>query len=238
MKTGPGPVAIARMSALLALTMAATAAGGETVASVLGKTRAKGLGLTEAEREGLISLTLVALKKEQLLEVWVNRAEGPPRRIRSYPFTANSGGPGPKLREGDGQIPEGIYRIESLNPNSRYHLSIKLDYPNAFDRARGEEDGREKLGFDIFIHGKAVTIGCIPIGDEAIEDLFTLVAEVGVKKVKAILAPCDFRVGAEAPAIEAIGWEGDLYELLREAMRPYVMPELRPVAPKPSAPPE
>jgi murein L,D-transpeptidase YafK len=238
MKTGPGPVAIAWMSALLALAMAATATGGETVASVLGKTQAKGLGLTETEREGLVSLTLVALKEERLLEVWANRAEGPPRRIRSYPFTASSGGPGPKLREGDGQIPEGIYRIESLNPNSRYHLSIKLDYPNAFDRARGEEDGREKLGFDIFIHGKAVTIGCIPIGDEAIEDLFTLVAEVGVKKVKAILAPCDFRAGAEAPAIDGIGWEGDLYELLREAMRPYVMPELRPVAPKPSAPPE
>jgi len=236
MKPVRGPFSIALASALLAASGAAK--GEETVASVLEKTRAKGLGLTGAEREGLVSLTLVALKKEQFLEVWANRDGQAPQRIRRYPFTASSGGPGPKLREGDGQIPEGIYRVEFLNPNSSYHLSIKLDYPNAFDRARGEEDGREKLGFDIFIHGKAVTVGCIPIGDEAIEDLFTLVAEVGVKKVKAILAPCDFRAGAEAPAIDGIGWEDDLYELLREAMRPYVMPELRPVAPKPSAPPE
>lgn len=220
MKTGLGPMAIALVSALLAATTAAS--GEETVESVLAKTRAKGLGLTKTEREGLVSLTLVALKEEQVLEVWADRKGGAPVMIRRYPFTASSGGPGPKLREGDGQIPEGIYRVEYLNPNSSYHLSIKLDYPNAFDRARGAEDGRKKLGFDIFIHGKAVTVGCIPIGDEAIEDLFTLVAEVGVKKVKAILAPCDFRAGAKAPEIDGIGWEEDLYELVGEAMRPYV----------------
>jgi murein L,D-transpeptidase YafK len=219
-------MAIALVSALLAAMAAAP--GEETVASVLEKTRAKGLGLTAAEREGLASLTLIALKQERLLEVWVDREGQAPQRIRRYPFTASSGGPGPKLREGDGQIPEGIYRVPSLNPNSRYHLSIKLDYPNAFDRARGAEDGREKLGFDIFIHGKAVTIGCIPIGDEAIEDLFTLVAEVGVKKVRAILAPCDFRTGAEAPDIDGIAWEEDLYELVREAMRPYVAADPKP----------
>jgi murein L,D-transpeptidase YafK len=219
-------MAIALVSALLAAMAAAP--GEETVASVLEKTRAKGLGLTAAEREGLASLTLIALKEERLLEVWVDRDGQAPQRIRRYPFTASSGGPGPKLREGDGQIPEGIYRVPSLNPNSSYHLSIKLDYPNAFDQARGAEDGREKLGFDIFIHGKAVTIGCIPIGDEAIEDLFTLVAEVGVKKVRAILAPCDFRTGAEAPAIDGIGWEEDLYELVSEAMRPYVTADPKP----------
>lgn len=124
MKPVRGPFAIALASALLAASGAAK--GEETVASVLEKARAKGLGLTGAEREGLVSLTLVALKEEHLLEVWANRDGQVPRRIRRYPFTASSGGPGPKLREGDGQIPEGIYRVEYLNPNSSYHLSNEL----------------------------------------------------------------------------------------------------------------
>lgn len=124
MKPVPGPFAIALTSALLAASGAAT--GEETVASVLERTRAKGLGLTKAEREGLDSLTLVALKEEQLLEVSANRDGQAPQRIRRYPFTATSGGPGPKLQEGDGQIPEGIYRVEYLNPNSSYHLSNEL----------------------------------------------------------------------------------------------------------------
>ena len=88
--------------------------------------------------------------------------------MRTFPFQGFSGTLGPKLREGDGQIPEGLYRIEYLNPNSSYHLSLKIDYPNAFDREKGRSDGRERLGYDIFIHGKSVTVGCIPIGDEAI----------------------------------------------------------------------
>jgi len=61
--------------------------------------------------------------------------------IKSYPFTGFSGGLGPKLREGDGQIPEGVYAIEYLNPNSQFHLSVKLDYPNVFDKAKGRADG-------------------------------------------------------------------------------------------------
>jgi murein L,D-transpeptidase YafK len=70
-----------------------------------------------------------------------------------------SGKAGPKLREGDGQVPEGIYRIDGLNPNSSYHLSLKLNYPNDFDLEQARTEGRTELGGDIFIHGKAVSIG-------------------------------------------------------------------------------
>lgn len=89
---------------------------------------------------------------------------------------AASGGPGPKLREGDLQVPEGVYRLTAFNPNSSYHLSLRVDYPNAEDRAAEDRavarsDRRTSLGGDIFIHGKAVSIGCLAIGDPGIEEL-------------------------------------------------------------------
>ena len=193
----------------------------QTITSVLKASRAKGLGFSEQESEWVRSLTTVALKEEQLLEVWGHGDSGTRQKIRTFPFTASSGELGPKLREGDGQIPEGVYQVEYLNPNSSYHLSIKIDYPNAFDREKGKADGRERLGFDIFIHGKSVTVGCIPIGDEAIEDLFTLVAEIGIAKVGVIIAPCDFRVRESQPEISGIEWEAELYEDIREALEPF-----------------
>jgi murein L,D-transpeptidase YafK len=64
-----------------------------------------------------------------------------------------SGGLGPKLGAGDRQGPERIYAIESLNPNSLFHLSMRLNYPNEFDQMRAKQDGRSDLGGDIMIHG-------------------------------------------------------------------------------------
>ena len=91
------------------------------------------------------ALALLGFKDEKRLEVWGQHA-GQWRRIRSYPMLAASGGAGPKLREGDLQVPEGLYRIEALNPNSQFHLSMKVDYPNALDRQQATFDGRDELG--------------------------------------------------------------------------------------------
>ena len=134
------------------------------------------------------ALVLAAYKQEKLLEVWARRGDHW-ARYRSYPVLAASGGPGPKLREGDRQVPEGFYRLTHLNPASSYHLSIRVDYPNAFDRARGREDGRTTLGGDIYIHGKAASIGCLAIGDDNIEELFTLMADVGLGNARIVIAP-------------------------------------------------
>lgn len=134
------------------------------------------------------SLTLVGLKEERKLEVWARGTTGWVL-YRGYPVLAASGGPGPKLREGDRQVPEGVYRLTHLNPASSYHLSIRVDYPNAFDRARGVEDRRTSLGGDIYIHGKAVSIGCLAIGDDNIEELFTLVSDTGLANARIVLAP-------------------------------------------------
>lgn len=162
------------------------------------------------------SLALIGLKEEKVLEVWAPR--GPEWvRVVSYPIQRASGKAGPKLKEGDYQVPEGFYQLEGLNPNSSFHLSMKVSYPNAFDREKAKEDGRTKLGGDIFIHGGAASIGCLAMGDEVIEELFVLVHHVGVKNVRVLLAPHDLR---HRPPSVSFGppWVPGLYAELREAL--------------------
>ena len=165
-------------------------------------------------------ITILAFKEERILEVWKKNESGW-RAVCSYPFTGFSGELGPKLIEGDGQIPEGVYEVEYLNPNSSFHLSIKIDYPNGFDRKMAARDGRKQLGDDIFIHGSTVTIGCIPIGDDKMEELFYLIAKNGYQNTKVIIAPCDFRRGKSHPVIDAVDWESNLYQLIEESLQKY-----------------
>lgn len=135
-------------------------------------------------------LVLIAYKQERELQVFGRaHVDSTWKKICSYPVTAASGGLGPKLREGDQQVPEGVYHIESLNPNSRYHVSMRLNYPNAFDRAMAKRDKRTSLGGDIMIHGGNASIGCLAVGNAAAEDLFVLAANARPQKVKVIIAP-------------------------------------------------
>jgi murein L,D-transpeptidase YafK len=97
------------------------------------------------------------------------------RLLKTFPILAQSGNPGPKHQEGDLQVPEGVYRIAVFNPESRFHLSLGLNYPNEADRARVDS---RKPGGDIYIHGSAVSIGCLAMGDEAIEQIFLLAYDV------------------------------------------------------------
>ena len=168
-------------------------------------------------------ITLIALKEERVLELWAVHGDSV-SFVTSYPFTAFSGNLGPKLREGDRQIPEGIYRIEGLNPNSRYHLSMKIDYPNEFDRKMAVIDGRTRLGGNIFIHGKSASIGCIAIGDPAIEELFILVAKIGRRNVTVIIAPRELRKRAP-PTATSPTWLPVLYEAIRLEMAKYPLTE-------------
>jgi murein L,D-transpeptidase YafK len=139
------------------------------------------------------SISILAFKEEEILEVWA-QVDDNNRLLKSYPFSANSGMLGPKLKEGDKQIPEGLYKIEYLNPNSSYHLSLKVSYPNDFDQKKTIEDGRTDIGSDIFIHGRDVTGGCIPLGDKAIEELFIMAATAIENNIAVIISPRDFRL--------------------------------------------
>ncbi len=113
-------------------------------------------------------------KRERELEVWA-REPGVATftRVKTYPVCDVSGELGPKRRQGDLQIPEGFYTIDIFNPSSRYHLSMRVDYPNAVDRARNPGAA---LGGDIYIHGGCATIGCVPVTDDYIEELYLVAA--------------------------------------------------------------
>jgi len=168
-------------------------------------------------------VTLIILKDERRLELWAGSAPAGQHHVRSYEILAASGGPGPKLRQGDLQVPEGVYRILWLNPASSYHLSLKLDYPNAFDRARAHADGRQNLGGDIFIHGRAVSIGCVAVGDPGIEELFVLAAEVTPARVRTLVAPHDLR-RRPAPTAPHPDWVAGLYRDLARELRAFPAP--------------
>lgn len=163
-------------------------------------------------------VVLLGIKSEKTLHIFAAPAAGGLRHITSYPILAASGGPGPKLRRGDRQVPEGVYRVESLNPNSLYHLSLRLNYPNEFDRAMAAADGRTDLGGDIMIHGSTGSVGCLAMGDPASEDLFTLAAETGLSNVTVILAPSDPRAG-RMPAVPDTSptWLAQLHEMIAGA---------------------
>jgi hypothetical protein len=164
-------------------------------------------------------IIFVGLKQEKKLEVWACRTENKFKLVRTYPILAASGKLGPKLKEGDYQVPEGLYKIESLNPNSRFHLSLKLNYPNDLDRQQATIEGRVNPGGDIMIHGSNVSIGCLAMGDEAAEDLFVLAAQVGIDNVLVILSPVDLRI-APMPKLSypLPTWIEVLYEQIKQEL--------------------
>jgi murein L,D-transpeptidase YafK len=110
-------------------------------------------------------------KESRELELWVQAGEGY-QLFQTWPICTWSGTLGPKLRQGDWQAPEGFYAVAArqLNPNSRFHLSFNLGYPNAYDRAHG------RTGDFLMVHGNCVSVGCYAMGDAAIEEIYTLVA--------------------------------------------------------------
>jgi len=164
-------------------------------------------------------VVLVGLKHENILEVWAYGEENRFDLIRTYPILAASGRLGPKLREGDRQVPEGIYRIESLNPNSMFHLSLRINYPNEFDRQQAKSENRTNLGGDIMIHGSNVSIGCLAMGDEVAEDLFILAAETGIENMSVILSPVDFRKSTFPEVTDTLPeWTDVLYEQIKQEL--------------------
>lgn len=115
-----------------------------------------------------------AFKKEKQFEVWAkNKSESAYRLIKTYDFCASTGVLGPKRRSGDRQMPEGFYTIDAFNPTSNYYLSFRVSYPNASDKKFADP---LNPGDNIFVHGSCISIGCIPVGDENIKELYLLAA--------------------------------------------------------------
>ena len=159
------------------------------------------------------ALRIFVFKSERVVELAAPGWESPIR----YQMTGFSGTLGPKLQECDGQMPEGVYGVEYLNPNSRFYLSLKVSYPNSFDREKARCDGRKDLGGDIMIHGNNVTIGCVPVGDDAIEDIFYLVYSAGIQNTTVVISPYDMRQGRK-PELEnsSVPWYGELLDVIEK----------------------
>ncbi|MGH1464018.1 MAG: L,D-transpeptidase family protein [Cognatishimia sp.] len=103
--------------------------------------------------------------------------------LKSYDVGLGFAPTGHKKREGDGRTPEGEYKIDRRNPNSEFHLSIGISYPNASDRAYAARNGFSPGG-DIFIHGKPPkfakapddwTAGCIAVSNREIQEVYAMV---------------------------------------------------------------
>lgn len=161
-------------------------------------------------------LLLVGLKQERLLKIYASSgSSGRWRFVCQYPVVASGPSLGPKLREGDRQTPEGIYRITLLNPESSYHLSMAINYPNEFDWRQAKRDKRRKLGCDIMIHGFWLSDGCLAMGDTAATDLFVLAADTGLRNAEVLLSPVDFRVENAPEMPDLPPWTAALYADIR-----------------------
>ncbi len=169
-------------------------------------------------------IALVAIKDKRGLELYARPENGSWSFVHRYKVLAASGRSGPKLLRGDRQVPEGVYRISYLNPNSAYHVSMRVNYPNAFDRKMAKEDGRKDLGGDIMIHGKNVSAGCIAVGDKSAEELFVAAAEVGIRNVKVVIAPTDFRSKEAISVNKGPKWVPKLYTEIASVMADYKAP--------------
>jgi murein L,D-transpeptidase YafK len=119
-------------------------------------------------------LYIRSFKYDSQLEVWARNSNNETFTLfKTYKVCALSGALGPKRFEGDYQVPEGFYFINAFNPNSNYHLSLGLNYPNTSDKIRSNGINP---GGDIFIHGTCTTVGCIPLQNHQIEELYILAA--------------------------------------------------------------
>jgi murein L,D-transpeptidase YafK len=122
------------------------------------------------------AILLRAFKQEGLLELWAADAEDKPYvLVHEYRICTSSGTLGPKRRFGDEQVPEGFYELDWFNPQSNFFLSLHISYPNASDRMLGSH---QNPGGDIFLHGNCASIGCIPITDDGIKEVYWLAVQV------------------------------------------------------------
>lgn len=139
-----------------------------------------------------VNIFLRVFKKEKRLELWTKSSnQNVYLLLHNYEICASSGDLGPKRMGGDGQVPEGFYYIDRFNPYSNFYLSLGLSYPNKSDRILGTKGN---LGGDIFIHGSCVTIGCMPLTDDKIKELYVLALEAraaGQQSIPVHIFPCE-----------------------------------------------
>lgn len=151
---------------------------------------------------------VIVYKASRRMELWHHD-----QMLRA--FTVDLGDPiGHKQREGDRRTPEGEYIIDRRNPNSRFHLSLGIDYPNKDDKAFAKDNGW-KPGGDIFIHGRGPrfqnavgdwTDGCIAVSDREMEDIYAMVRDGTPISIRPGYAPDDIALPSKPSRGLGIFW--------------------------------
>jgi murein L,D-transpeptidase YafK len=138
-----------------------------------------------------MNIFIRVFKEEHLMEIWGSDSlHDAYVLLNEYHICRVSGEAGPKRRQGDLQVPEGCYHIDRFNPWSNFHLSFRINYPNSSDRILSD---RRHPGGEIYIHGACVTIGCIPMTDEKIDEIYIFVVEAtnnGQEEIPVHIFPC------------------------------------------------
>jgi murein L,D-transpeptidase YafK len=159
-------------------------------------------------------LFIRVFKEESELEVWKQRDDGTFHHFRTYPICTWSGDLGPKVSEGDKQAPEGFYAVprHQMNPNSQFHLSFNLGFPNAYDRSHG------RTGSALMVHGKCKSAGCYAITDTWVEEVYALGREAfigGQGNIDVHIFP--FRMTDSHMALHASSPHAPFWSMLKEA---------------------
>lgn len=128
-------------------------------------------------------------KYENEVELWArDSVHQSYKKLKTYTICEGSGTHGPKRKMGDAQVPEGFYYLDLYNPNSSYFLSMRINYPNKSDSILGD---KYSLGGAIYIHGACVTIGCLPMQNDPIKEIFWLSLQCQGQKKDSSLVPID-----------------------------------------------
>lgn len=174
------------------------------------------------------AVRLAVFKAERKTELWLPDRDGSWVHVKDYAFSATSGSQGPKVYFADLQIPEGIYDVDSMALSSQYHLALHLNHPNEYDMAMLELEGRDPafMSTGIYVHGGAVSYGCVVIGNRNIEEVFLLTYMAGKENTRVFIFPHDtnrrrpeFRNCPGCPL-----WYGDLLHRLSRVIREFERP--------------
>src|ERR1700723_2164443 len=157
-------------------------------------------------------------KKEAELQIWKMKSDGQYALLKTFPMCRWSGQLGPKLREGDHQVPEGFYTITpgQMNPNSAYYLSFNVGYPNAYDRAW------DRTGGSIMVHGICSSAGCYSMTDAQIAEIYAIARESFNGGQRAIqMQSYPFRMTAENLAKHRLDPNAEFWKQLKKGPDPF-----------------
>lgn len=171
--------------------------------------------MTRLDMDVRSPIMLRIYKEDSVVEVWKEDRAGDYKLLKAYPICAWSGALGPKKKEGDRQAPEGFYFVSKgqMNPNSAYHLSFDLGYPNAFDRSYG------RTGSNLMVHGDCSSRGCYSIGDDNVQEIYAMAREAFAGGQSAFqVQALPFRMTAENMARHADSEHLPFWEMLKEGL--------------------